>query len=418
MQATQSSMTEMQRVNYESDFRVVFSFPEDKVPDYPWEIELSTPNTPAYNAFVASFDGKNYHNCSMQSETELLIAVDNHKLQPGILSYKFKIKAPDAAFPDGVMNVTTPGQLGIELWAGPSDEFEHEGVNVIVLPLEGDKGDPGKSAYELFKEYNPDSALTEEEYAEAPVVEADRAAALADNPPKIVEVEGVQYWAFWNEATKQYVTSEYPARGEKGDHGATGDQGPQGPEGPQGPQGEKGDTGDTGPQGPKGDTPILTANPDGTILSDGVVLTDVLKVAAENSDTQTARVRTLADNPPKIVEVNGMAYWAFYDLETKQYVTSQHRADDGTIVQQVEGADVSLDVVGGTMYVCGELTSLTIASVDNSTKPSIIRFTSGATATQFSYPENFNITGWTKPEENKSYTICILFGAGNMTYDE
>lgn len=51
---------------------------------------------------------------------------------------------------------------------------------------------------------------------------ADRANALADNPPKIVEVEGVQYWAFWNEATKQYVTSEYPARGEKGDKGDPG----------------------------------------------------------------------------------------------------------------------------------------------------------------------------------------------------
>lgn len=232
MQATQSSTTEMQHVNYESDFRVVFSFPENKVPDYPWEIELSTPNTPAYNAFVASFDGENYHNCSMQSGKELLVAVDNHKLQPGILSYKFKIKAPDAAFPDGVMNVTTPGQLGIELWTGPSDEFEHEGVNVIVLPLKGDKGEPGepgapgepgKSAYELFKEFNPDSELTEEQYAEAPIVEADRAAALADNPPKIVEVEGVQYWAFWDEATKQYVTSEYPARGEKGDPGSGSD---------------------------------------------------------------------------------------------------------------------------------------------------------------------------------------------------
>lgn len=247
---------------------------------------------------------------------------------------------------------------------------------------------------------------------------ADRASALADNPPKIVLNDQGYFWAFYDEDTKQYVVSEYPARGEKGDPGATGDQGPQGPEGPQGPQGEKGDTGETGPQGPKGDTPVLTAQPDGTILSDGVVLTDVLKVAAENSDTQTARVEELADNPPKIVEVDSMAYWAFYDIETKQYVTSEFRADDGTIVQQVDGSAVSLDVKGGTMYVCGELTSLTIASVENSTKPSIIRFTSGATATQFSYPENFNITGWTKPEENKSYTICILFGAGNMTYDE
>lgn len=83
-------------------------------------------------------------------------------------------------------------------------------------------GVPGMSAYELFKEHNPDSELTEEQYAEAPVVEAARAAALADNPPKIVEVEGVQYWAFYNEETKQYVTSEYPARGEKGDPGDPG----------------------------------------------------------------------------------------------------------------------------------------------------------------------------------------------------
>lgn len=83
-------------------------------------------------------------------------------------------------------------------------------------------GVPGKSAYELFKEHNPGSELTEEQYAEAPVVEAARAAALADNPPKIVEVEGVQYWAFYNEETKQYVTSEYPARGEKGDPGDPG----------------------------------------------------------------------------------------------------------------------------------------------------------------------------------------------------
>lgn len=140
--------------------------------------------------------------------------------------------------------------------------------------------------------------------------------------------------------------------------------------------------------------------------------------SASNADQQAARAKSLADHPPKIVDVGGLKYWAFWDDAAKGYVTSEYRADDGTIVQQVEGSAVSLDVKGGTMYVCGELTSLTIASVENSTKPSIIRFTSGATATQFSYPEDFNITGWTKPEENKSYTICILFGAGNMTYDE
>lgn len=405
MQTTRSRTTEMQHVNYESDFRVVFSFPEDKVPDYPWEIELSTPNTPAYNAFVASFDGENYHNCSMQSDTELLVAVDNHKLQPGILSYKFKIKAPDAAFPDGVMNVTTPGQLGIELWAGPSDEFEHEGVNVIVLPLKGDTGEPGKSAYELFKEFNPDSELTEEQYAEAPVQAAEAALAMVEQLEKTDAA--VKQAEQLREQAEQGREASERARAAAEQTRVTAEQQRVLAEQTRATNESTRQTAEAGRQAAETKREENTAE---AIRNS--------EEATRKAEDEAARVRTLADNPPKIVEVNGMAYWAFYDLETEQYVTSQHRADDGTIVQQVEGADVSLDVVGGTMYVCGELTSLTIASVDNSTKPSIIRFTSGATATQFSYPENFNITGWTKPEENRYYTICILFGAGNMTYDE
>ena len=216
-------------MNYQSDFRVVFSFPENKLPEYPWRLELSTPNTAAYNAFMAWFDGTEYHNCLPLEDGTLLITVDNHNLAPGLLSYKLTIDAPDSEFPDGEMNVTTPGDLGIELWYGPSEELSNEELNVIVVTLKSEKGD-------------------------------------------------------------------------------------------------------TGDQGPKGDTPVLTAQSDGTILSDGVVLTDVLKVAAENSDTQTARVEELADNPPKIVEVEGAKYWAFWDEETRQYVVSENRADVGDAV--------------------------------------------------------------------------------------
>lgn len=266
-------------------------------------------------------------------------------------------------------------------------------------------GVPGMSAYELFKRHNPDSALTEEEYAEAPVQAAGVALAMAE---QLEETEAsVTKAEHTREQAEQGREASEQNRAAAEQTRVTAEQQRVLAEQTRATNESTRQTAEAGRQAAETKREENTAE---AIRNS--------EEATRKAEDEAARVRTLADNPPKIVEVNGMAYWAFYDLETGQYVTSQHRADDGTIVQQVEGADVSLDVVGGTMYVCGELTSLTIASVDNSTKPSIIRFTSGATATQFSYPENFNITGWTKPEENRNYTICVLFGAGNMTYDE
>ncbi len=97
----------------------------------------------------------------------------------------------------------------------------------------------GKSAYEIAQKHGYKG--TELEYAEGPIVATDnankaadtakeaaeqakksagnadeqagRAKALADHPPKIVDVEGLKYWAFWDETSKDYVTSEYRAEG-------------------------------------------------------------------------------------------------------------------------------------------------------------------------------------------------------------
>lgn len=266
-------------------------------------------------------------------------------------------------------------------------------------------GVPGMSAYELFKRHNPDSALTEEEYAEAPVQAAGVALAMAE---QLEETEAsVTKAEHTREQAEQGREASEQNRAAAEQTRVTAEQQRVLAEQTRATNESTRQTAEAGRQAAETKREENTAE---AIRNS--------EEAIQKAEDEAARVRTLADNPPKIVEVDGMAYWAFYDLETQQYVTSQHRADDGTIVQQVEGSAVSLDVKGGTMYVCGELTSLTIASVENSTKPSIIRFSSGATATQFSYPEDFKITGWTKPEENKSYTICVLFGAGNMTYDE
>lgn len=97
----------------------------------------------------------------------------------------------------------------------------------------------GKSAYEIAQKYGYEG--TEQEYAEGPVIAKDkankaadsadkaaertnksasnadlqaaRAKYLADHPPKIVDVGGLKYWAFWDEATNEYVISEYRAEG-------------------------------------------------------------------------------------------------------------------------------------------------------------------------------------------------------------
>nr|WP_122121093.1 hypothetical protein [Alistipes megaguti] len=274
-----------------------------------------------------------------------------------------------------------------------------------IEPADLEIGVPGMSAYELYIRHNPDSQLTEEEYAESPVQAAGAALAaieqLEETEASVKQAEQLRVQSEQGrEASEQARATAEQAR-------VTAEQQRVLAEQTRAVNESARQKAEAGRQAAETKREENTAE---AIRNS--------EEATRKAEDEAARVRTLADSPPKIVEVNGMAYWAFYDLETEQYVTSPHRADDGTIVQQVEGADVSLDVVGGTMYVCGELTSLTIASVENSTKPSIIRFTSGATATQFSYPENFNITGWTKPEENRNYTICILFGAGNMTYDE
>lgn len=288
---------------------------------------------------------------------------------------------------------------------GSDEDPDLEIVSLDLGTSNFEAGVPGSSAYELFKKYNPDSKLTEEEYAETPVQAAGVALAMVE---QLEETDAaVKQAEQLREQAEQGREASERTRATAEQERVAAEQQRTLAEQTRVTNESARQTAEAGRQTAETKREENTAE---AIRNS--------EEATRKAEDEAARVRTLADNPPKIVEEGGVNYWAFYDIETQKYVTSEFRADDGTIVQQVEGADVTLDVNGGTMYVCGELTSLNIASVENSTKPSIIRFTSGTTATQFSYPENFNITGWTKPEENKSYTICILFGAGNMTYDE
>lgn len=128
-----SKMENKRHVNVESDFKIIFTFSGENIPTYPWRLELSTPKTEAFNIYTVCFDGNRYHKCLPIDNRSILVLVNAHHLQAGCLSYKLKPQIPDALFPDGKMDITIPGCSGIELWDGPSDEYELPDDIEVVL---------------------------------------------------------------------------------------------------------------------------------------------------------------------------------------------------------------------------------------------------------------------------------------------
>lgn len=239
----------IRHVNYASDFRVVFSFPDGRLPDYPWRIELKTPDTPAYNTYVASFDGSVYRRCVPLEDNSILVLVDRHHLAPGTLCYQMKRDVPDALFPDGEMNITTPGCTSIELWSGTSEELPIEQINTIIATLKGEPGDAGQIENITASVNNTTGA---------PNVEVQ----LGGTPEK------------------RTIALKF--------------------------------------SGIKGETPQISADEEGNIYSDGELVTAVVAevvvkadTSAANADLQAARAKSLADHPPKIVDVGGAQILGF-----------------------------------------------------------------------------------------------------------
>lgn len=313
----------IRHVNFASDFRVVFAFPDHKLPDYPWRIELKTPDTSAYNTYVASFDGSVYRHCVPLLDNSILVLVDRHNLAPGVLCYRMKRDVPDSLFPDGEMNITTPGCTSIELWNGPSEELPAEQINTIVATLKGD------SAYEIYKQHHPDTELSESEYGEAPVLAAgaanDAAGKANDAAEKATTAAGEA------DAAAEIATTASEKANDAAEKAATSS--------------EKADTatekateatGKANAAAGKATDAAVKANEAAgkanDAAGDAAVAAGSASTAAATAREQADRAEALADHPPKIVDVEGLRYWAFWVESAGDYVTSEYRAEGGAIL--------------------------------------------------------------------------------------
>ena len=84
------------------------------------------------------------------------------------------------------------------------------------------------------------------------------------------------------------------------------------------------------------------------------------------------------------------------------------RSDGGQVVE-VAGAEVSLSLEANTVYLCGEVTALTISSFP--AKGSfVVVFTSGAAPTTLTVPQTMAMPGGFQVEANTRYEINVQDG--------
>lgn len=188
-----------------------------------------------------------------------------------------------------------------------------------IEPSELEIGVPGMSAYELYIRHNPDSELTEEEYAEAPVQAAEAALAAVE---QIEETEtAVKQAEQLREQAEQGRAASEQARSTAEQARVAAEQQRALAEQTRVTNESARQTAEAGRQAAETKREENTSEAIRNCES-----------ATQKAEDEAARVRTLADNPPKIVEVDGVRYWASWNEATGQYVVSENRADVGDAV--------------------------------------------------------------------------------------
>lgn len=144
-----------------------------------------------------------------------------------------------------------------------------------------------------------------------------------------------------------------------------------------------------------------------------------------NSETMTAQstnssIASIAANTFAATTADGDTPVGQYNsihtgVEIDEILTEAHeeipQKEDKPIVESISGTEVTINVEGNHKYICGELVSLKIGTVEKSARTSAIFFSSGATATELTWNDIESVIGYKIPEPNRAYEINIKNGA-------
>ena len=196
-----------------------------------------------------------------------------------------------------------------------TETIELESSDIII----GVPGPRGYSAYEIYKQHYPESTLTEEEYGRNPVDAADEAFIAIDRIEK--KEQQIDTAEQQREQTEQIRDISENIRLENEMLRVNAEE-----------QRERNEQVRITAEQYRIDNERAREAAEKIRDENAATATQKAVQAADNANIEATRAKSLADHPPKIVDVGGLKYWAFWDESAKDYVTSEYRAEGGAIM--------------------------------------------------------------------------------------
>lgn len=140
--------TESKNINYKSDFDFILklqrlntegNYEDVGFPDYSFTVLLYTNS---YRKYIVKYNKEKdeYINCA-NTNNQIQIIVNNHKLSKGKLKADIYLELPNADYNDGYKLLVCSIDTGIELVSGCSD-IKLNDITLIAPYIKGDKGEP------------------------------------------------------------------------------------------------------------------------------------------------------------------------------------------------------------------------------------------------------------------------------------